>query len=128
DLYYRLNVFPINIPPLRERGDDLVLLVNYFAQKFRARFKKKITSISQESLERLQQYAWPGNVRELEHIIERAVLLAEGEVLQIDLPLGDEPRAAPAAASPSPPQRLVTLDEMERDYIKQVLQHTGGAI
>ncbi len=125
DLYYRLNVFPINIPPLRERGDDLVLLVNYFAQKFRARFKKKITSISQEALERLQQYAWPGNVRELEHIIERAVLLAEGEVLQIDLPLGDERRTtAPATAR----LRLVTLDEMEREYIEQVLKHTGGMI
>lgn len=128
DLYYRLNVFPITIPPLRERGDDLVLLVNYFAQKFRARFKKKITSISQESLERLQHYFWPGNVRELEHIIERAVLLAEGEVLTIDLPLGDERRAASPTAAPSARQRLVTLDEMERDYIEQVLKHAGGMI
>jgi two-component system, NtrC family, response regulator HydG len=128
DLYYRLNVFPINIPPLRERGDDLVLLVNYFAQKFRARFKKKITSISQESLERLQQYSWPGNVRELEHIIERAVLLAEGEVLHIDLPLGEERRAAAAPTVRAAAQRLVTLDEMEREYIEQVLKQTGGMI
>ncbi|MFL6274205.1 MAG: sigma 54-interacting transcriptional regulator [Blastocatellia bacterium] len=128
DLYYRLNVFPINIPPLRERGDDLVLLVNYFAQKFRARFKKKITSISQESLERLQQYAWPGNVRELEHIIERAVLLAEGEVLQIDLPLGDERRISATATVRPAGLRLVTLDEMEREYIEQVLKHTSGMI
>jgi two-component system, NtrC family, response regulator HydG len=128
DLYYRLNVFPINIPPLRDRGDDLVLLVNYFAQKFRAKFKKKITSISQESIERLQHYSWPGNVRELEHIIERAVLLAEGEVLTLDLPLGDERRATTSAAAPVARQRLVTLDEMERDYIEQVLKHTGGMI
>jgi transcriptional regulator with GAF, ATPase, and Fis domain len=129
DLYYRLNVFPINIPPLRERGDDLILLVNYFAQKFRARFRKKITSISQESLERLQQYSWPGNVRELEHIIERAVLLAEGEVLDVDLPLHDPARGlTTTTAAPAARQRLVALEEMEREYIEEVLKHTGGMI
>jgi transcriptional regulator with PAS, ATPase and Fis domain len=128
DLYYRLNVFPITIPPLRERGDDIVLLVNYFAQKFRALFKKRISSISQASLERLQNYSWPGNVRELEHIIERAVLLAEGEVLTVDLPFGGESAAAGGRAALSQTARLVTLEEMERDYIEQVLRHTGGMI
>jgi transcriptional regulator with GAF, ATPase, and Fis domain len=128
DLYYRLNVFPINIPPLRERGDDIVLLVNYFAQKFRAQFKKRISSISQASLERLQNYSWPGNVRELEHIIERAVLLAEGEVLTVDLPLGDKSSVTDSPAAPSQTTRLVTLEEMEREYIEQVLRRTGGMI
>jgi two-component system response regulator HydG len=128
DLYYRLNVFPINIPPLRERGDDIVLLVNYFAQKFRARFKKRISSIGQASLERLQNYSWPGNVRELEHIIERAVLLAEGEVLTVDLPLGGETPVAGGRIEPGRTTKLVTLEEMERDYIEQVLRHTGGMI
>jgi two-component system response regulator HydG len=128
DLYYRLNVFPINIPPLRERGEDIVLLVNYFAQKFRAQFRKKISSISQESLERLRGYWWPGNVRELEHIVERAVLLSEGEVLTIDLPLAGELRALSDPAPPGQPAKLVTLEAMERDYIEQVLRHTGGMI
>ncbi len=128
DLYYRLDVFPINIPPLRERGDDIILLVNYFAQKFRAQFKKRISSISQASLERLQNYSWPGNVRELEHIIERAVLLAEGEVLTVDLPLGDEISRAGGRNEPGQTAKLVTLEEMEREYIEQVLRRTNGMI
>jgi len=128
DLYYRLNVFPINIPPLRERGEDIVLLVNYFAQKFRAQFRKKIASISQESLERVRGYRWPGNVRELEHIVERAVLLSESEVLSIDLPFASEPRATSGHAPAGQPSKLVSLEEMERDYIEQVLRHTGGMI
>jgi transcriptional regulator with GAF, ATPase, and Fis domain len=81
DLFYRLNVFPIILPPLRERREDIALFANYFAQKFRARLNKKISSIDSASLERLQGYAWPGNVRELEHVIERSVLLADGEIL-----------------------------------------------
>lgn len=128
DLFYRLNVFPINIPPLRERGEDIVLLTNYFAQKFRARFKKNITSISQASLDRLRNYSWPGNVRELEHIVERAVLLSEGDVLTIDLPLVREAAASSSVSAANAPRRLVTLDELERDYIEQVLRHTGGMI
>jgi formate hydrogenlyase transcriptional activator len=86
DLYYRLNVFPVLLPPLRERGEDIVLLANYFVRKFRQRFKKKIHSISQRSLDRLRQYAWPGNIRELENFIERAVLLAEDETLSFASP------------------------------------------
>ena len=109
-------------------GTDIVLLTNYFAQKFRARFKKRISSISQASLDRLQQYSWPGNVRELEHIIERAVLLAEGEVLTIDLPLGEGSPGASVSAQSGQPFKLVTLEEMERDYIEQVVKRTGGMI
>src|SRR5262252_8493015 len=82
DLFYRVNVFPIHLPPLRERPEDIGLLAHYFAQKFRARLKKTITAIDQRALARLRAYPWPGNVRELEHIIERAVLLADGEVLR----------------------------------------------
>ncbi len=139
DLFYRLNVFPLQVPPLRERGNDIVLLTNYFAQKFRVLFKKNISSISQASLERLQSYSWPGNIRELEHIIERAVLLSDGEVLTIDLPIANTAPAlsdhAPANNSPannSPannsPAPLVTLEEMERGYIERVLKHTKGMI
>jgi DNA-binding NtrC family response regulator len=127
DLFYRLNVFPIMLPPLRERRDDIRLLTNYFAQKYRARFKKKISSIEQASLERLMQYRWPGNVRELEHVIERAVLLAEGEVLTINLPLGEGEHAAQPTTEPAP-RELVSLEEMERRYILEVLGQTGGVI
>jgi DNA-binding NtrC family response regulator len=126
DLFYRLKVFPIKLPPLRERREDIRLLTNYFAQKYRARFRKRISSIDQQSLERLTNYPWPGNVRELEHVVERAVLLAEGEVLFISVPTED----ASVATSPSEAgvPKLVTLDELERQYIKDVLRHTGGSI
>ena len=128
DLFYRLNVFPIQAPPLRERPGDIALLTTYFAQKFRTRFKKPISSIDPASLTRLQQYAWPGNVRELEHLIERAVLLAEGEVLFVDLPLSRAEAATttPTAHAASSPSR--TLEEMERAYIEEVLRHTRGLI
>src|SRR5262249_39866990 len=127
DLFYRLNVFPIDVPPLRDRGEDIVLLTNYFAQKFRQRFRKRITSISQASIDRLLEYPWPGNVRELEHIVERAVLLSEGEVLEIELPMPASNRKA-AASGTNVPSKLVTLEEMERDYIGRVLRETGGVI
>jgi DNA-binding NtrC family response regulator len=113
---------------LRERREDIVLLTNYFAQKFRARMRKKITSIDSSSLERLRHYDWPGNVRELEHVIERAVLLAEGEALSIDLPAGRREGSVMGADVASAPMKLRTLDEMERDYIAEVLRSTQGAI
>ncbi len=126
DLYYRLNVFPIHIPPLRERPEDVVLLTNYFAQKYRARFRKRIRSVDEASLDRLRAYAWPGNVRELEHIVERAVLLSEGEVLHVDVPLaGGVPSPTSGVAASTP---LVTLEEAERDHIRRVLIHTNGRI
>jgi two-component system response regulator HydG len=129
DLFYRLNVFPIRMPPLRERVDDIRLLTNYFAQKFRARFNKKnISSIDQQSMNRLLQYSWPGNVRELEHVIERAVLLATGDVLKINLPLSENEIMSVGAVSSDGSQELVTLDEMERSYIREVLRNTGGVI
>lgn len=126
DLFYRLNVFPLSLPPLRERGNDLVLLVNYFAQKYRARFRKQITSVSLSSVEALKQYHWPGNVRELEHIIERAVLLSEGEVLMIDPPLVKSQAAIPLLAGSA--GQFVSLEEMERRYIEAVVRHTKGMI
>jgi two-component system response regulator HydG len=126
DLFYRLNVFPLSLPPLRERGNDLVLLVNYFAQKYRLRFRKQITSVSLSSLEGLKQYHWPGNVRELEHIIERAVLLSEGELLMIDSPLSKGTVSGPLLGDLS--GQFVSLEEMERRYIEAVVRHTKGVI
>jgi DNA-binding NtrC family response regulator len=129
DLFYRLNVFPIALPPLRERREDIRLLTNYFAQKYRAHFKKRITSIEQQSLERLMHYRWPGNVRELEHVIERAMLLAEGEVLTIHLPPAEEEPATPTLSQKSASDSvLISLNEMERRYIQEVLRSTGGVI
>lgn len=126
DLYYRLNVFPISLPPLRERGEDITLLTYYFAQKFRNKFKKSITSINEQSLQRLQRYQFPGNIRELEHIVERATLINEGEELYIDVPFLGEP--ATAAKHNGTGMALTTLAEMERSYIEQVLQHTKGQV
>jgi formate hydrogenlyase transcriptional activator len=84
DLFYRLNVFPIRVPALRERLDDIPPLVNYFAGRVAGRMGKKITQIERRSLSAMQQYSWPGNVRELQNIIERSVILADGEVLRVD--------------------------------------------
>ncbi len=135
DLFYRLNVFPIMLPPLRERPADIPLLTRHFIDKFNARFKRSITSISQQSLDALERYQWPGNVRELEHLVERAVLSTKGEILQIVPPA---PRVEPAinnrlpetvtAAPENSRMRLASLTENEQAHIQMVLRHTGGRI
>ena len=84
DLFYRLNVFPVHLPPLRERVNDIPVLVDYFAARLAGRTGKKISRIEQQSLSEMQQYSWPGNIRELQNVIERCVILAEGEVLRLD--------------------------------------------
>jgi len=84
DLFYRLNVFPVHLPPLRERVNDIPVLVDYFAARLAGRTGKKISQIEQQSLSEMQQYSWPGNIRELQNVIERCVILAEGEVLRLD--------------------------------------------
>ena len=85
DLYYRLKVFPVTVPPLRERAEDIPLLVRHFAQKFAQRMKKRIETIPSEAMQALQAYHWPGNVRELENFIERAVILTQGPDLFVSL-------------------------------------------
>ena len=85
DLYYRLNVFPINVPPLRERREDIPLLVRYFANKFARRMGKQIESIPKETMDALSRYAWPGNIRELQNLMERAALLSTGPSLRVPL-------------------------------------------
>ena len=84
DLYYRLNVFPVSIPPLRDRKEDIPLLVNHFIKKYNVKTAKKVETISQEIIQALQEYYWPGNVRELENVIERAVIISPGKQLQLD--------------------------------------------
>src|SRR4029453_7772516 len=101
DLFYRLNVFPIEVPPLRERVNDIPVLVDYFAARLARRTGKKISQIEKQSLSAMQQYAWPGNIRELQNVIERCVILAAGEVVRVDpgMLLQEEPSIlrAPAA-------------------------------
>jgi formate hydrogenlyase transcriptional activator len=126
DLYYRLNVFPLDLPPLRRRSDDIPRLVRHFTQRFARRMGRAIETIPSEVMDALVRYPWPGNVRELQNVIERAVLLAEGEVLSVDLPLGRDEWSRPGA-TPAP-TRLRTMEEMERDYIAEVLQRAQGAI
>ncbi|HVT10338.1 MAG TPA: sigma 54-interacting transcriptional regulator [Polyangia bacterium] len=116
DLYYRLNVVPLRVPPLRERDGDVELLARFFVGKFAKKLGRPVADLSPEALQRLRAYAWPGNVRELQNVIERAVVLSQGDVLALASDLG-EPAAAPApAASPG-----VTLEDVERRHIHAVL-------
>jgi formate hydrogenlyase transcriptional activator len=125
DLFYRLNVFPIVIPPLRERRADIALLVRYFVQKYARRMKKKVDTIPAQAMRALSEYDWPGNVRELENFIERAVILSRGEQLEIPLTeLRQAARPAPAPASDGP----ATLEQAEREHIVRALGETNWVI
>ncbi len=122
DLYYRLNVFPVSIPPLRERVTDIPELVRFFVDKYSRKFGRRIETIPKTAMKALEDYSWPGNVRELEHVIERAVITTEGTVFRLADRL--EPlRVAGAADAP-----LKDLASMEREYILRVLRETGWRI
>lgn len=126
DLYYRLNVIRIDLPPLRERVEDIPILVDHFIRKFVAKARREVHGIAPEALGLLLRHTWPGNVRELEHIIERGVLLGRNETLGIDdLPsqLRDGEQRPPLAAALA---SGLTLRELEREYIKRVLENTAG--
>jgi len=117
DLFYRLNVFPILMPPLRERPEDIPLLVRYFVQQVSRRMGKRIETIHSETMDQLVRYDWPGNIRELQNIIERAVILSSGSVLEV--PAGE------LKSSPEPAGRMPqTLEEAERRHILQALEET----
>ncbi len=118
DLYYRLNVFPVRVPPLRERADDVPLLVRHFVLKHGTRFGKQIESIPQNRMEDLRAYSWPGNVRELENVIERAMILSQGS----ELDLGDW---APGTSIRPLPTEGSTLSDVERSHILKVLELTN---
>ena len=119
DLFYRLKVFPVMVPPLQERRDDIPLLVRFFVSKFASRMKKDIETIPREAMEALSRYSWPGNIRELEHLIERAVILTRGATLLLP------PFEAPAETDGNSP---TTLIDMEREHILRVLRETNGKI
>jgi len=120
DLYYRLNVFPITVPPLRQRKEDIPLMVNAFMERYSRKLGKQITSIQKGTMKALQDYPWPGNVRELESIIERAVILCPGPVLQLTDKL--------AISSPALSSAVRTLEEAERHQILKILSETGWRI
>jgi transcriptional regulator with GAF, ATPase, and Fis domain len=122
DLYYRLQGFPLTLPPLRERREDIPMLVHHFVRKYATKFGKAIDTIPRQVLETLQAYPWPGNVRELEHVIERAVILARDTTLALD-------DFSPAFPSPDGrATRALTLADVERQHIRRVLQETHGRI
>jgi len=121
DLYYRLNVFPISIPPLRMRAEDISQLVSYFVDKYARKFGRKYESLPKSTIKALQEHSWPGNVRELEHVIERAVITSPGPVIRLVDPLEYKPGAAADGAAKG-------LEAMERDHILHVLQETRWKI
>ncbi len=119
DLYYRLNVFPILIPPLRERSEDIPLLVRYFVQKYARLMDRRIETISAEEMDALTRYHWPGNVRELENLIERAVILSPGPELRVPVAELKQPSEAPAN---------LTLQAAEREHMVRVLRETNWVV
>jgi formate hydrogenlyase transcriptional activator len=138
DLYYRLNVFPIQLPPLRERSEDIPPLVHYFVRRFSLKIGRKITRIQRETIDRLVSYAWPGNVRELENVIERAVILSRGielevapdvlpEIAAVALTQAAAPRPAPEEKGPAVPLPQ-SIDQVERNHILEVLMRTNWRI
>ncbi len=139
DLFYRLNVFPLRMPPLRHRRSDIPQLVAFYLSRFSKKFGKKVDTISQETMARLMNYPWPGNVRELQNVVERAVILSPGSNLLLAHEFVPEPSSGGGVEEPKMPAqdpslvgpklpRLSTLEEVERSHILAVLQQTGGVI
>jgi formate hydrogenlyase transcriptional activator len=124
DLYYRLNIFPIRIPPLHERREDIPMLVQYFMQKYARRMGKRIETVPPATMQKLVDWSWPGNVRELQNMIERGVILSRGFVLEI--PLTELEQSAVMALGDN--NGGATLEAVERDHILQALRHSGWVV
>jgi formate hydrogenlyase transcriptional activator len=124
DLYYRLNVFPLLLPPLRERPDDIPRLVRHFTQRFARRMGRRIETIPSEVMDALVHYPWQGNIRELQNIVERAVILSPGPSLRV--PLGELQPAAAHANEPT--AAATTLADAEKEHILGVLRETGWVV
>jgi formate hydrogenlyase transcriptional activator len=121
DLYYRLNVFPIAVPPLRDRAEDIQLLVRYFVNKYAVRMQKRIDEIPVVAMDVMRDYSWPGNIRELQNFIERSVILTTGKTLR-------PPLKGLKQASEAEPVEAITLAEAERDHICKTLEKTNGIV
>ena len=124
DLYYRLNVFPVHLPSLREREDDIPLLVQYFVDKYATKIGKPIDTVSQETIKKLKSYTWPGNIRELENVIERSVILSSGSVLEVE----DEFLVPSSSSLDQEGKEILTLQELDRDHITRILNQTRWVI
>ena len=121
DLFYRLNVFPITLPPLRERREDIPLLVQHFVREYASRMNKEVGHVSERSMELLRQHDWPGNIRELQNLVERAVIMCSGPNLEVSF---EELKCI--IKSRTTPTR--TLAEAERDHILEALRQSGGVV
>ncbi len=120
DLWYRLNVYPITVPPLRQRKEDIPLLVEHFVNRYAKKSGKTISSVSPRAMQSLQTHSWPGNVRELANVIERAVIHTQGSVLQVVDHFEQVPE--------EPPHATKTLEDVEREHIIRTLENTGWRI
>jgi formate hydrogenlyase transcriptional activator len=123
DLYYRLHVFPLRVPPLRERREDIPLLIRFFTQRYARKMNRAIEEIPAAALEALTRYNWPGNIRELQHLVERSVILSPGRVLQIAVP-----DAVPDSASLRWAPAVSKDENPEREGILEALRLSGGMI
>jgi formate hydrogenlyase transcriptional activator len=140
DLFYRLNVFPLELPPLRERRSDIPQLVTFCVSRFSKRIGKKINGVSRESMDNLMNYSWPGNIRELQNVIERAIILSADPILRLDrdlIPVAAFTKNVETPEMDAPehwqadiksPNPLLTLDEVDRNHILAALQHAGGVV
>lgn len=125
DLFYRLNVFPLEVPPLRERREDIALLVNFFISRFAKNLGKEFRGVSQRSMSSLTQYSWPGNIRELQNVIERAVVLCDGDDFSVDANwLKREERKLPGSALPF----TANIAEREKEMIQAALVASRGRV
>jgi two-component system response regulator AtoC len=125
DLFYRLNVLPINLPPLRERADDIPQLVSFYVDAYSTEFKKRVRAVAPDVMQQLQKYAWPGNIRELRNAVERAMLLADGDTLRSEdfaVTAGAVARLDDKVALP---EAGINLDDLERSLVVQALERTG---
>jgi DNA-binding NtrC family response regulator len=126
DLYYRINVFTIELPPLRERGDDIPLLAEHFLERSAREMGKPASGFSRDALQCLKAYDWPGNVRELENAVERAIVVQKGREIQLeDLPVTDPPRTHQA---PTQEAQDLSLAELEKQHIQEVLDQMAGNV
>jgi transcriptional regulator with GAF, ATPase, and Fis domain len=133
DLYYRLNVFPIQLPPLRDRGDDILLLADAFAARCARRLGRPVAPLTEDGRRRLLGYEWPGNVRELANVIERAILTGGDGGLNLDRALPDtgarlRPKWAPSASGPGPVRTARELEELERANLLRALEATAWKV
>ena len=128
DLYYRVSVFPVRLPPLRERAIDIPALVAFFVERYAKKIGRKFDSIAAEAMREFQRYSWPGNIRELQNLVERAVILSTGTILTVDTPfhpaIGLDAGAVPSDGKIG----STALVDVERDHIRRILTHTSAVI